>query len=262
MTLLFTAPDRLQAWRRATEYLAKSGDQLNVILDVLDPTAEGVTSSEAYRLLDELYRQEGEYSVHTVAETIFPGWEYAHRGLSGVFQRYPQEYVSFKRGDSSWGRYAYRLVRREGRDGRLVNPLEVLIRKMRRARRAGQTGFRACYEIGIADGVDEISLYDTVQDSGRLRGAPCLTHVSFKLIGQQVHLTALYRSHDYRYKVPGNLLGLARLQACVASEVGGRVGTLVVHSTLAYLGQGGGKARIVRLLKELHGAEEGRSLGS
>jgi hypothetical protein len=66
-----------------------------------------------------------------------------------------------------------------------------------------------------------------------------------------VFLTALYRSHDYRYKVPGNLLGLARLQAFVAREVDAKIGSLVVHSTLAFLDPGGGKGSLRKLLDDV-----------
>ncbi len=87
-------------------------------------------------------------------------------------------------------------------------------------------------------------------------------HLSFKLIDGAVHLTALYRLHDYRYKVPGNLLGLARLQAFVAAEAGAKIGSLCVHSTLAYVERGHGKGPFVRLLREIQEALDGQARGS
>ena len=66
-----------------------------------------------------------------------------------------------------------------------------------------------------------------------------------------MHLTAIYRSHDYRYKALGNLLGLARLQACVANEVGVQLGTLVVHSIYAYLETGRGRKPFTLLLSRV-----------
>ncbi len=80
-------------------------------------------------------------------------------------------------------------------------------------------------------------------------GGPCLSHLSFKLFQDAVHLTALYRSHDYRYKAPGNLLGLARLQGCIAHEVDRSIGNLTVHSSYAYLD--GSKGAMRSLLKNL-----------
>ena len=117
---------------------------------------------------------------------------------------------------------------------------------------------RSCYELGVAEGEYDMPLHSPADDGARRMGGPCLSHLSFKLFDGAVHLTAFYRtafyrSHDYRYKVPGNLLGLARLQDCVAHEVGGRTGSLVVHSSYAYLN--GSKARMRMLLRDLRGTE-------
>lgn len=117
----------------------------------------------------------------------------------------------------------------------------------------------ACYELGVAEGEYDVPLHSTAKDGARRMGGPCLSHLSFKLFEDAVHLTALYRSHDYRYKVPGNLLGLARLQACVAREIGRETGSLVVHSSYAYLG--GSKTRMQKLLSDLRRAEARKEVG-
>jgi hypothetical protein len=230
-----SARTRMEAWLGSAEFLFQKGDSLNVILNIADPVSTDPSLGAIDALIDEMYLREKQYSLHTVAETIFPGWEYVHRGIRGVYDRYPAEYAIFKRGDSSWGRYAERLIVRKDLQGNTINPLRLLIDKLRWARSKRHQALRARYEIGIVDGPYDLPLYDGTVDENRLRGAPCLMHLSFKLVDDQIHLTALYRSHDYRYKVPGNLLGLARLQACVAQETGSEVGTLVVHSTLAYV---------------------------
>jgi hypothetical protein len=187
-----------------------------------------------------------------VAETIFPGWEYLHRGVDGVYTRYPGQYNILKKGSPQrWGTYAARLLSRGDETGQETNPLKVLVDKMRRIHKEGTAKYRACYEMGIAGDWDELSLYDGERDENRVRGGPCLTHLSFKLMDGHVFLTALYRSHDYRYKVPGNLLGLARLQAFVAREVDAKIGSLVVHSTLAFLDPGGGKGSLRKLLDDV-----------
>ena len=118
----------------------------------------------------------------------------------------------------------------------------------------------SCYELGVTEGEYDLPLYNTTQDGARRMGGPCLSHLSFKLFEGAVHLTALYRSHDYRYKVPGNLLGLARLQACVAREVGPEIGCMVVHSSYAYLR--GPKPRMRTLLRELRQSTVRRETGS
>ena len=113
---------------------------------------------------------------------------------------------------------------------------------------------RSCYELGVADGEYDLPLYSPADDGTRRMGGPCLSHLSFKLFGDAVHLTALYRSHDYSYKVAGNLLGLARLQDCVARETGRDIGSLVVHSSYAYLGCS--KTSVRTLLNDLRRTKE------
>lgn len=253
MTMLFSAPTRLEAWLTAAEFLSERERALNVILSIANPGSDGEAARRARSLIDEFYASEDQYPLHTVAETIFPAWEYRHRGLRGVFETYDEEYAVLKRGEPRrWGTYAHRLIRRRTATGESVNPLERLIEKMRsEVQQENRGSFRACYELGVAEGEYDMPLYNTVDDQGHRRGGPCLSHLSFKLDQGSVHLTALYRSHDYRYKVLGNLLGLARLQACVANEVGLGIGELVVHSTYAYVDLSKGKGRLKRVITDL-----------
>lgn len=253
MTMVISAPTRIEAWLQACEHLLQAAHDLNVILSIESPGSDGAASRPTRARIDSFYASEGVDPLHTVAETIFPGWEYRHRGLRGVFDMYPTEYEVLKRGEPQrWGTYAHRLLHRRAARGEAVNPLSKLIEKMKNERQQRRRGpLRACYEVGIAEGEYDLPLYNTVDDQGRRRGLPCLSHLSFKLYDGSVHLTALYRSHDYRYKVPGNLLGLARLQACVAKEVGVPIGTLVVHSTYAYVDPAKGKRALKKLLVDV-----------
>jgi len=258
-TKVFCAETRVEAWSAATEYLLANGDALNVILDISSPVVEGEVGRAARKMLDALYLKEKQLPLHSVAETIFPAWEYLHRGKRGVYTRYPGEYRVLKKGSPlQWGTYAYRLISRTDAAGNETNPLDLLVAKMRRIRTEGSIKYRSCYELGLAEESYELPLYANASDGRRLRGAPCLMHLSFKLVDDIVHLTALYRSHDYRYKVPGNLLGLARLQAFVAHEVGAEMGSLVVHSTLAFLDPAGGKSPFKKLLSDVAKVQHGR----
>jgi hypothetical protein len=263
MTRLFSTTTRLEAWLEAAEFLVEAGRALNVILSIDSPGSDGPVARQARSLVDEFYASEGEYPLHTVAETIFPAWEYRHRGLRGVFDTYGQEYAVLKHAEPHrWGTYAHRLIRRRTATGDSVNPLEGLIEKMRSEREQENRGsYRACYELGVAEGEYDVPLYNTVDDQGRRRGGPCLSHLSFKLDDGRVHLTAIYRSHDYRYKALGNLLGLARLQACVAKEVEAELGTLVVHSTYAYTDTRRGRKPFTALLAALRAMCGERSSG-
>ncbi len=256
---VFSAETRHEAWVSATEHLLANGDALNVILDIAKPAAEGEAGPKVRRMLDTLYLREHQAPLHTVAETIFPAWEYLHRGARGVYFNYQAQYrILMQRRPPPWGTYANRLISRKDRAGNEINPLDRLVGKMRKVRSGEVARYRSSYELGMADEPYEQALYDVAEDGNRWRGGPCLMHLSFKLIGDDVHLTALYRNHDYRYKVPGNLLGLARLQAFVANEVDARIGSLVVHSTLASIGQGGSKSALKELLKRVEEVLDGR----
>lgn len=243
MIEVFRGTTRLEAWAAATRFLlAQPGrSALNVILDIAKPSAGASRDREIAKELDRQYRKVEQLPMHAVADTIFPAWEYQRHGLKGVLQLYPEEYDLMKTGHPGWGTYAERMIRRRRVDGTVMSPLRNLIEKMRRELK-GESGstFRARYEINLVDVEYDLPLYDTVRDDARRRGMPCLSHLSFKLIDKHVHLCALYRNHDYRYKVPGNLLGLARLQACIAKEAGASVGSLAVVSTLGFIDPQGG----------------------
>ena len=229
MNTLIEADTRLDAWMQAADYLLDYGPMLNLTLAIESPTTGG--SNHA---IDKFLADESQFPMHTVAETIFPGVEYRRRGLRGGLDFYPEKvYPAIRKHPSiRWGTYAYRLVRRRIANGKHINPLQQMIEKMQsEITNAGPK--RSCYELGVAEGEYDMPLHSPADDGARRMGGPCLSHLSFKLFDAAVHLTAFYRSHDYRYKVPGNLLGLARLQDCVAHEVGGSTGSLVVHSFCA-----------------------------
>ena len=254
MVTLIQAATRLEAWMKGTEHLLHHDSALNLVLEITSP-AHGPNDHLATARIDEFLATEGQIPTHSVAETIFPGSEYKRRGLRGVFETYPQQVYPSIKGHPSirWGTYAHRLLHREGAAGKQINPLKQMIDKMNEEL-ATPRPKKSCYELGIAEGEYDLPLYSPLRDGTRRLGGPCLSHLSFKLFDGAVHLTALYRSHDYGYKVPGNLLGLARLQSCVASETGRDVGGLVVHSSYALLS--GSKTRLRTLLSDLrHTAE-------
>lgn len=254
---LIRSATRLEAWLQAVDLLLKNrsksnpnGSVLNLILYIESPGSDGPKGLAAIDRVDQFLLNEAEYTTHTVAETIFPGWAYQAHGLDGVFNKYPEEYERLKGlKEITWGTYAHRLVRRADGAGEEVNPLERMITKMKSELGKGRGTMKSCYELGVAEGEYDLPLYGTVRDQNRRRGGPCLSHLSFKLFDGSLHLTAMYRSHDYRRKVIGNLLGLARLQACVAREIGQPMGTMVVHSTYATLE--GSEGSIEQLIEDL-----------
>lgn len=77
---------RLEAWMDAVELLLERGPMLNLVLSIESPGSDGPSGVAALRHIDKFHRAEGKDPTHTVAETIFPGWQYRRRGLQGVFE--------------------------------------------------------------------------------------------------------------------------------------------------------------------------------
>lgn len=257
MAKLIETNTRLDAWMQAADHLLAHGPMLNLTLAIESPAAGGSDAA-----VDDFLVSKGQFSMHTVAETIFPGVEYRRRGLQGVLDFYPEKvYPAIEKHPAiRWGTYAYRLVRRRDANGSHINPLKQLIEKMKSETKTPRPK-KSCYELGVAEGEYDMPLYSPARDRTRRMGGPCLSHLSFKLFQKAVHLTALYRSHDYSYKVLGNMLGLARLQCCVAHEVGRDLGSLTVHSSYAYLsGSKTDMKKLLTILRQNAESDEGRNV--
>jgi hypothetical protein len=189
--------------------------------------------------VDAFLRKRDKFPVVTVAGTIFPGGLYTQHGSDGVYEVYPDEvYPKVKEG---WGSYAYRLVRRERADGTVMNPLKMLVEKMKKQLSYTSTLKRA-YELNSTELFADLPLYEGTEDWNRGIQHPCLSHISFRIERKKrLAMTALYRSHFYVQKTLGNLLGLAQLQLFVAQETKLAVGTMVIHSIHAVLDSESGK---------------------
>lgn len=265
MTEIFTGNTRLEAWVRATNSLFHESDKndskykrADVILDIESPTIEDPLDPEVLPQLDEMYDKNDSEPTHTIAEWIFPGSLYQREGIEGVFETYQKQITSLT-SVIQWGPYAKRMIQQKNPDSsETYNPLEKVIEKMRN-NHGSNSPMSSVYEVDLLESPNDIPLYDSAKDRNRRRGGPCLSHISFKLIDGHVHLTAFYRYHDYRFKVPGNLLGLARLQTCVAHEVGADIGKLVIHSSRAKIRQDGGIPELRDLTDELLQKIESRS---
>jgi len=231
-----------EAWLKAAELLWDTQDRIayNVILDIADPVTVTAADFAVLDTVDTFLRRFPKAKpLTTVAGTIFPAGHYARHGVEGVYERYPAAYSKMKKG---WGRYAMRMLRRKGKDGEEINPLQILVEKMR-GQLAGSR-LRAIYEIGTMDEeLYDIPIYAPASDAScqAIGQQPCLSHLSFKIMpDDRLMLTAIYRYHYYVGKALGNLIGLGQLQQFVADQVGLKVGPLVCHSTYAKLDTEGG----------------------
>jgi hypothetical protein len=233
---------REETWLKAIKHLLNAEDNMeyNLIMEIANPVKRNAQSIKIAKAFEALLESSGKPPLHTVADTIFPAFEYKKHGKAGVFEVYPNEIYPIIKCDkaNNYGTYAYRLVRGYGPDGKECRPLENVMKKLE-SQIKNPNGKRCVFELSVdgfsTDAVETIPI--NRNDTKPFWGFPCLSHLSFKLNRDRsaLHLTAIYRSHYYIEKALGNLLGLARLQAFMARELGIEPGILVCHSTLAKL---------------------------
>jgi hypothetical protein len=252
---VFEGSSCCEVWLQAVDYLFTQGAPCyNVVLGIEKPDRLSAADFQVQESVDIFLKEHKAKPISTVATTIFPASEYLHGGAREVFDEFPETYEKFREG---WGTYAGRILKRSlPQDGEKhpISLLEQLIRKMKRQRETGK--MRAVYEVSLIESPDlltDIPIYDAATDSRLIRGGPCLSHLSFKLMPEgKVMLTAMYRYHFYIQRALGNLLGLAQLLKFVADEVGIGIGSLVCHSTYAVIDTEGGWTRtdVRRLIDE------------
>lgn len=232
-----TGVTRATAWLRAARLLLEADTRIyNLVVEIQQPALATAQSRAIEASVDNFLVKHNRHPLHTVAETIFPAAEYKARGLAGVYA-YPETvYEAIKTLPANRrGTYVQRLVRRKASNGELLNPLQMAIEKLR-TQLSNPGPQRAIYELDLTSEPLELKFYDPEIDHANLRSGQCLSHISLKLgPNRELYLTALYRYQYFVQKTLGNFRGLARLQACIARELGLSIGPIVCHATLAIL---------------------------
>jgi len=250
----------VKAWLKAANLLARMPERCayNVILDIEDPVTLTPVEQRIIQKLDRFLAEHEADPVATIAATIFPASDYRRNGLRGVFEDFPEKI--YPKLTKTWGTYAGRMLRRDGKNGKPVNQLELTLKKLRdQAKRKGP--LRAIYEVGTIDVLAEVPIFDPALDAKRNQGQPCLAHLSFKLREDKgLMLTALYRNHYYVQRALGNLLGLSQLLYFMSHESGLKPKSLVCHSTFARLDtdKGWSIGAVKKLLAECNQVSESR----
>jgi hypothetical protein len=254
------------AWVAALDtLLASGGDAVNLTVAIEDPTGEHAGVRQALdRFIGERRRttRNSVELVSTVANTLFPSAWYIERlGVEAEGHLYELERttrpVSHRRNPR--GTYFERMVAWPGPEGEF-NQLDQAVRRLRSAQGQGHKRGNA-YEVGVAMPADEFAVPVLVPGKDRSpRGFPCLSHLSFSLLGGVVHLSAMYRSHDFISRAYGNYLGLGRVLHFVAQQSGFPAGelTCVSASATAEVSRGAsfGHERVKGLLEECRAALE------
>ncbi|WP_153342008.1 thymidylate synthase family protein [Nocardia aurantia] len=242
------ARDIGDAWLQAARALVDAPGRtlVNLAVSIADPLHEdlGVRRELEYALAGLARDKPADpvYSVHTVANTIFPISLYnpAHEQSAQLFFDRARDTARLHHHGrhNEWGTYFGRLVAYPDPGGGEVNQLERFLAVLAEDRKWADR-----YEAPLTlpgETVEAIcadALVIGPQDR-RSRGGPCLAHVSFTVLDGMLHLTALYRRHYYLARAYGNFLGLARLQHFLATESGRDVGGMLVVGTHAQLETG------------------------
>ena len=103
----------------------------NVILDISDPLKVTSTDKAIIHAVDTFLLGHGADPVSTVAGTIFPAAHYRSKQAEGVYETFPS--LVYPKVRSGWGdTYAGRMLRRTGKNGAEINPLELMVEKLKR----------------------------------------------------------------------------------------------------------------------------------
>ena len=216
--LLFNETNLSHAWARALlQVIDHSGTEISpLVISVTGfQNGEPLEDASVRGALDVALVHKGEQSVNTVANTIFPYslWRRSQYERQEFYQRYINILPRAKALEGSKNRrglYFERLIAfGEGpHDG---NQLEHIILEHQ-----GRSGVRKS--------MFQASIFDPKRDHTRAAQIPfpCLQHVSFVPSAQEMTLTlnAFYATQQLFNKAYGNYLGLCRLGAFMAREMG------------------------------------------
>jgi len=263
--IAITAPNLSEGWLQAFEKLLDvGGEAVNVAVSIEHPVVE----HEAMRSsLDEFVTSCGSnngqplHAIRTVANTIFPQAFYLPRlGDEARAHLYEMQRLASRvdRRRNRSGTYFDRLIDWRGPAG-AVNQLDVAIDRIRAVRRRGHSVGNA-FELELDEGpatAFSLPVYSAGKDN-RIMGFPCLSHISLSLFDDRVHMTALYRNHEWVRRAYGNYLGLAQLMSFIAVEAGTDVGELLCVSSHATAevghGRGFGRAALTDLATRCRGS--------
>lgn len=240
MTHLIEADDLSTAWAEAVSFLNEQPQRetWDLVVSIANPMTE---NSAVRRCLDNCLSTTSRQSVATVANTVFPDhlWRTC-ADRDSLYHRYIEMLPKLHRfGGNQRGLYFERLISWPPKSDAPVNQLEAMIQRLDK-QLSGTNTKRFVYDLAILS---------PAHDSFPI-GFPCLAYINVKLRHGKLCLLAHYRNHYFIARAYGNYLGLAQLQAFIASAVGISCGPLVCVSAHATLD--GLRRPILTLLSQLH----------
>lgn len=226
-SLLVDAPNLSTAWARAfLAIIDGAGTRIAPLTVIVRGFHDGQPAEEtAVRAaLDEALVAIGEQEVHTVANTIFPSsvWRLSKGDRPQFYATYKKavpRYIALAKSKNKRGLYFERLIAFGAGpcDG---NQLEHMISSY-----TARPGVRAS--------MFQAAIFDPARDhmNDAQLGFPCLHSVSFVPCDGGLVVNAFYATQQVFEKAYGNLLGLCRLGAFMAAEMG-----LEMHQLSCFIG--------------------------
>lgn len=246
-----------RAWLSALEFLQRQGrDVVNLAVTIEQPLGEDVRIRAVLdRFIADRRKRNSRQSVElvsTVANTIFPHSLYLPRlGPHARTHLYEMSEIarSVSRRRNRRGTYFERLVAWPLEQA-TVNQLEKVIVRIRNTQERGRDTQNALElslteprdnDTALSERTSALPVYSPGRDNN-VMGFPCLSHISLSLMDGRLHMTALYRNHEFVRRAYGNYLGLGRLLGFLARESGTEVGELLCVSSHAdpEIGHGAG----------------------
>jgi len=268
MALFVSEPNISAAWVAGlTKLVEAGGEAVNLTVAIANPVTEidGVRATlDEFVAARRARNRNSVERVSTVANTLFPqSWYRESLGDGAATHLYELEHetrhVSHR--TAKRGTYFERLVAWPDPEKGRVNQLSRAIERLSVARERGEERGNQ-YEVGVTGPMEDGFAAPIVLPGhdNLTRGFPCLSHISLSLHRGEVHLAALYRSHDYVSRAYGNYIGLGRVLAFVGNESGWPIGevTCISSSATSEFSRGGkfGKGNVEELLAKCRAAVE------
>jgi hypothetical protein len=240
-------------WVQAMRALMKPGvtrvSPMTLIVRGLGADGTPIEVPQIRNAVDKFLEAQGNREVENVAWTIFPQryWQIADGDRDLFFETFIESFQrvqDFNPRNNKRGSYFQRLVDLNG-GGKGPNQLDWIIRQYNEhpdSRRASK--FQA-------------TTFDPARDftsAGQLE-FPCLQQVSFTVQDGGLHLNGFYATQQIARKGYGNYLGLARLGAFMASQMGLKFEQLNVFVGIAKMDAGKTDSDVVELMKALEPAQ-------
>ena len=232
------------AWGKAVRTVSAPGRRelapLVVSMVGFDDHGIPVETASIRDALDTLLADTGKQSVETVSSTIFP-YHMWNRGedRGKLFERYLKILPRLRSASSKnrYGIYFERII--TGGPDNHPNQLDFVISAY-------------CSRDDVRRSMLQIGVFNPKLDvtSAAQRGFPCLQHVTFAPVGETLTVNAFYATQYMVERAYGNYLGLCRLGAFTAKEMGLKLSRVTCYSGIAM--SDGAKGKLTPVLSALN----------